>query len=84
MHSGLSVACVSRCAQTGAFRFVFDGVGNEVRADLMVCWHEDKGLASLRYVTVDYVDASRATARAVEAWVAANQELVFATALGAV
>lgn len=75
---------VARCPETGSFRFVFDVAGAEVRADLTVSWLEDKGLAFTRLVTVDYVDANRATCGAVEAWVRANEELVLEYAMGAV
>ena len=78
----MSVAFVSRCPETGAFRFVFDVAGADVSGDLTVCWLEDKGHAFLRFIAVDRVrNANLATAQAIEAWVDANQDAVFAAAL---
>lgn len=77
-----SISSATRCPETGAFRFVFDVAGAEVSADLTVCWLEDKGAAFLRFIAVDRVyGADRALERAIEAWVARNQDAVLSTAL---
>ncbi len=74
----------SRCPETGAFRFTFEVDGREVRADLTVAFLEEKGLAWLRFVTLDrVVDADLATERALSAWVDAHQDACFEAALAA-
>lgn len=79
-----SVRSATRCPETGAFRFVFDVAGVEVSADLTVCWLEERGLAYLRFITLDRVySADRAIERAIEAWVARNQDAVLSAALEA-
>jgi hypothetical protein len=82
--STLSISSVSRCPETGVFRVVFDAGDVEVSADLSICWYEYQNLAFLRFIEVDHVrtrDAALATA--VEAWVKANDQVVFAAALEA-
>jgi hypothetical protein len=66
----------------GRFRFVFDAGDVAVSADLTVAWLEQDRCAWLRFIAVDRVLArDRALASAIEAWVLANQEAVFAAAL---
>lgn len=81
----VSVSTVARCAETGGFRFVFAAAQEgEVSADLTVCWLEEKGLAYLRFITVDRVlNGTSASKRAIEAWVLAHEDTVFAAALAA-
>ncbi len=75
---------VSRCPETGAFRFVFATEAGDVSADLTVCFFVEQRLAYLRLITVDRVlCADRALTAAVEAWVAAHQDEVFAAAVRA-
>lgn len=52
-----TLSSATRCPETGAFRFVFDVAGAEVHADLTVALLEEKGLAWLRFITVDRIVA---------------------------
>lgn len=77
-----SIASASRSAETGDFRFVFEAEDRLVSADLSVCWYETQNLAYLRFIEVDRVlRADRATSDAIEAWVKANEQLVFTAAM---
>lgn len=81
--SNLAIGCVSRCPETGSFRFVFHVAGREVVADLTVCWLEDRGLAWFRFASVDRVRGTdRAIECAVEGWVAAHESEVWSAAMG--
>lgn len=78
----LSIAAVTRCAETGVFRFAFDTSRANIAAELTVVWSEEKGLAWLRLITVDrVVGADLREERAVEAWVREHQDAVFGAAL---
>ena len=79
-----SVCAASRCPETGVFRFVFETGAGEVTADLTVCFFVEQNLAWLRFIAVDRVlRADAALTAAVEAWVAAHADEVFAAAVRA-
>ena len=78
----VAISTVSRCPETGAFRFTFEAGDVEVSADLSVCWLEEKREAWLRFITVDRVRTrDAALSDAVEVWVAEHQREVFLAAL---
>jgi len=79
---GWSLESAVRCDETGVFRVVVATRDTQIATDITVVWLGERGLAYLRFITVDRVfDADRATERAVEAWVAAHQDEVFSAAL---
>lgn len=80
----LSISSVSRCPETGVFRFYFEVGDVEVSADLTVAWLEEQNLAWLRFILVDRVRTrNRALVAAVELWVRENEQTVFDAALRA-
>lgn len=79
-----SISSVSRCPETGAFRFDFQVGDVEVSADLTVAWIEDKGAAFLQWCEVDHVRTrDQALARQVVLWVRAHEREVFEAAINA-
>lgn len=81
----LSISSVSRCPETGLFRFDFEVDGVEVSADLTVTWYVEHGVPYLRYALVDRVyTRDRALEQLVAEWVAANQYVAFDAVLEAV
>ncbi len=82
LQADLAVHECLRCSETGSFRFVFSFHEGVVAADLTVCDLEEKNLAFLLFITVDRVyNSDLRIQKSVEAWVAANQDIVWTAAL---
>ena len=77
------IASASRCAESGLYRLSFaDADDLETRADLMVAFSVEKGLADLDYIVVEHVHTTdRARCAAITEWVRTHETAVFRAAM---